>query len=251
MFYKALITISFDDGLISQYENAFPLFKSRNIPATVFINTFRVSRKGVMGILNSNRMNIEQLRELQNSGWEIGSHTVFHPYLTKVNRFRLVYELKESKRWLSSRGFIVETISYPYGDYNEKVTEIAKRYYKIARIGGSKTYVGYKPQDIIDRFNYQGIRITKFTTVNQIKKWVDLAIEKKEWIHFNLHNVAENKKKSQMVEVDISMTNLERIILYISSLSRDGLLEPVTFYKGFEKYKELIKEYLMSGTSLA
>ncbi len=108
-----------------------------------------------------------------------------------------------------------------------------------------------KPQDIIDRFNYQGIRITKFTTVNQIKKWVDLAIEKKEWIHFNLHNVAENKKKSQMVEVDISMTDLETIILYISSLSRDGLLEPVTFYKGFEKYKELTKEYLMRGTSLA
>jgi len=235
MSYKALITFSFDDGHISQYEGAFPLFRTRNIPATVFINTFRVNRKGIW-LFGRNRMSIQQLRELQKVGWEIGSHTVFHPYLTKVNVFRLWYELKESKKWLLSKGFVVRSISYPYGDYNERVAKVAKKYYKIARIGGSKSYVGYGPKDVLGRFHFQGIGISRFITIDQIKKYIDLAIRRKEWIHFNLHKIVENKEREGG---DITISDLEKIILYIDIGARNGVLEAINFYDGYKKYREI------------
>ena len=69
---KILLTI--DDGLLSFYENAWPILKKRKIPFILFVNTREV------GLYNY--MNWSQILELYNSeNVEIGNHSHSHEYL--------------------------------------------------------------------------------------------------------------------------------------------------------------------------
>ena len=69
---KILLTI--DDGLLSFYENAWPILKEKKIPFILFVNTREVG--------SFNYMNWDQIIELNKSGnVEIGNHSHSHEYL--------------------------------------------------------------------------------------------------------------------------------------------------------------------------
>ena len=70
----------------------------------------------------------EELREMDASGVEIGSHTVTHQILTKVSGERLRYELRESRSRLESiLGRKVTLLGYPNGNHNRSVQKEAAR----------------------------------------------------------------------------------------------------------------------------
>ena len=67
-------------------------------------------------------MSWEQVRELADSGWEIGSHTRTHPHLTTLDDHQLEAELVRSRAELEEAlGRPCETIAYPYGDEDDRV----------------------------------------------------------------------------------------------------------------------------------
>ena len=74
-------------------------------------------------------MNIAQLRELSDNGFEIGSHGVTHSlqtadYMTKEKQ---VYEMQNSKKWLESiLDKKVTAYCFPAGYYNNELKKIAK-----------------------------------------------------------------------------------------------------------------------------
>ena len=73
---KILLTI--DDGLLSFYENAWPILKEKKIPFILFVNTREVG--------SFNYMNWSQIIELHKSGIvEIGNHSHSHEYLVDEN----------------------------------------------------------------------------------------------------------------------------------------------------------------------
>jgi hypothetical protein len=76
-------------------------------------------------------MNYDELEDLYRDGNEIGSHTHTHPHLTKLSDNELDFELKKSKALLDR--FKCRTLSYPYGEYNRKVIDHAKKFYIAAR----------------------------------------------------------------------------------------------------------------------
>ena len=66
-------------------------------------------------------MNWDEIKELQNAGMEIGSHTRTHPRLTEVDRERLKSEVAGSKKDLEDIiGMPVESFAYPYGLLDDK-----------------------------------------------------------------------------------------------------------------------------------
>lgn len=70
----------------------------------------------------------EQIRELDSSGVEVGSHTVTHPILTRISGEKLRYELRESRARLEDvLGHNVELLGYPNGDHNLSVQQEAAR----------------------------------------------------------------------------------------------------------------------------
>jgi peptidoglycan/xylan/chitin deacetylase (PgdA/CDA1 family) len=64
---KAVIVLTYDDGLNSQLNNAVPQLKAAHLKATFFI----------MGDANS--QTIPKWRALRKQGFELGNHTLYHP----------------------------------------------------------------------------------------------------------------------------------------------------------------------------
>jgi peptidoglycan/xylan/chitin deacetylase (PgdA/CDA1 family) len=69
----------------------------------------------------------DQVCELDRGGVEIGSHTVTHPILTRIDKQGLRYELCESKARLEAvLGRQVELFCFPNGDYDREVVREAE-----------------------------------------------------------------------------------------------------------------------------
>ena len=114
------IIISFDDGNVNQYTNALPLLKKYNFKATFFIFTSPIGR-------SKNYLSWEQVKELADSGLEIGSHGKYHRILTKINSQELSQEIVGSKEIIEKNlGKEINIFSFPFGAYNEKIIELIK-----------------------------------------------------------------------------------------------------------------------------
>ena len=74
------VAITFDDGYLEHYQNAFPLLKKYNVKATFFIPTGWVgtSTRGDM-------MSWAQIKEMSDAGMIIGSHAMTHPNLMNLS----------------------------------------------------------------------------------------------------------------------------------------------------------------------
>ena len=71
---KRKILLTIDDGLLSFYENAWPILREKNIPFILFVNTREVG--------SFNYMSWDQILELhKDSNVEIGNHSHSHEYL--------------------------------------------------------------------------------------------------------------------------------------------------------------------------
>jgi len=72
-------------------------------------------------------MSWAQVRDLVDLGWEVGSHTVTHPRLTRVSPDLRRLELEESRRGLEGvLGRPVTALAYPFGDADTDVVEAAR-----------------------------------------------------------------------------------------------------------------------------
>jgi peptidoglycan/xylan/chitin deacetylase (PgdA/CDA1 family) len=124
-----LISITFDDGYISQLKMAKTLAQL-GIRVTFFIITQLRSFEG-KPLLTIKEEYIAELTEMCH---EVGSHTATHKVLTDLDRFELEEELKNSKRYLEDViGNEVLGFAYPYGLYNLRVIQEVAKYYYYAR----------------------------------------------------------------------------------------------------------------------
>ncbi|MBL8298390.1 MAG: polysaccharide deacetylase family protein [Rhodanobacteraceae bacterium] len=83
------VVLTFDDGDLSNYTEAFPALLERGLSADFFVNPERVGRPGFCTWL--------QLREMADAGMSIQSHGMTHTYFTHLDRRALTDELRRSK----------------------------------------------------------------------------------------------------------------------------------------------------------
>lgn len=114
------VLITFDDGYLDNYENAYPILRRHSMTAAFFIIT---------GMLRSNmdRMSPEHIKEMAEAGMSFGSHTVSHRLLAELTAEEVQAELAESKTALESMiGMTVDAIAYPGGSYNSNILKIVQ-----------------------------------------------------------------------------------------------------------------------------
>lgn len=108
------ILITFDDGYIDNFQNAYPILKQHGMVATFFIITDK--------LWTEDRLNPERIVEMAQGGMSFGSHTVSHKRLGELASADLHDELAISKAVLESvLGKNVNAIAYPQGSYNDNV----------------------------------------------------------------------------------------------------------------------------------
>jgi peptidoglycan/xylan/chitin deacetylase (PgdA/CDA1 family) len=128
--------VTFDDAYRSVLQLARPIMDELGVTGTVFVPTDWAGKSepmrwdGVYQWLDGPHkdemlcMDWDQLRELAEAGWEIGSHTCSHPYLTAIKDDRLSAELRDSRLAVERElGRPCRSIAYPYGDVDERVIE--------------------------------------------------------------------------------------------------------------------------------
>lgn len=114
------VVLTFDDGNLDQYQNAFPILKKYNYPAIFFINTDPIGRGG--------KMTWPEINEMFLAGMTIGSHTLSHPNLTKIKNNQLERELTKSKFILEQKlNTKINHFAYPGGSYNDQVIKAAQK----------------------------------------------------------------------------------------------------------------------------
>ena len=109
-----MVAITFDDGFASDYVVAAPELASRGMKATSFINPIQVDQEG--------RVSVDQLRELQTSGWEIGSHGMQHEDLTLLPKEEVLYDIIDAVVWFAVNDFgTIKSFATPFGAFNDDV----------------------------------------------------------------------------------------------------------------------------------
>jgi peptidoglycan/xylan/chitin deacetylase (PgdA/CDA1 family) len=128
----SVVSLTFDDAYEDQWRYAVPLLRSHHMNATMYVIT--ADSDGPYPCC----MSWAQLRTLQAQGDDIGSHTISHPYLTKLAPAQVRRQVCGSRRDMVSRGIDdPESFAYPYGSYNRADERVAARCgFTIARQGG-------------------------------------------------------------------------------------------------------------------
>jgi peptidoglycan/xylan/chitin deacetylase (PgdA/CDA1 family) len=133
-----VLAVTFDDAFASVRDYAAPILARHGVPATVFAPTAFMDGGADLewpGIAHWKQsafarelaaMDWTDLRALSDAGWEIGSHTRTHPYLTTLNDAALREELVASReRCAQALERPCRSIAYPYGDVDARVAEAA------------------------------------------------------------------------------------------------------------------------------
>ena len=133
-----VVAITFDDAYRSVHRVAWPIMRRRGLVGTVFVPTDfpgterPMSWKGIDHWADGPHasdmvpMSWDELRELRDAGWEVGSHTCSHPHLTSLDDPELARQLRESREVCEEKmGEACASIAYPYGDVDERVIRVA------------------------------------------------------------------------------------------------------------------------------
>jgi len=141
---KLKISITFDDGFSDNLYYAAPMLVEKSIPFTVFVTSDNVKYNKNKYL---NRKELYELSQLPNV--TIGSHGMTHRSLNSIKDVELKNELVGSKIFLEDViGKEVISISYPSGEYDNKVIQCAKDVGYI--IGGtSKFDINNKIKDLM------------------------------------------------------------------------------------------------------
>lgn len=117
----AVLTV--DDGYKTFKTGALPLLKKYDFKATLFVNTETVG--------GSSYLNWDDLKEISNSGIEIGNHTHSHAYFLNYEE-AIRYKNFESDVMKAQNLFQKHlnvkpvTFAYPYGEYDEAMKKTVK-----------------------------------------------------------------------------------------------------------------------------
>ena len=208
---RGVISIVFNDGLQGQFDNAFPLMNARGINATFYVATdlLRESTN------NSSFMDINELKTLQASGSEIGSHGKTHSAdFTTLSDDQIREECNLSKQFLQSNGFSVNNFAFPYGNTNDHINSIISQYYRSGRTAYSDSHIMPFPYTKFNLTSYDA-ETGGSSVLNDLRSLVDNVTAEKGWVIVFFHNVVPIKNISPWI--DTSTYDFANFLDYVVS----------------------------------
>ena len=113
------IVLTFDDGYKDNYTEMLPILEAHGMTAVIYVITNELGQK--------NYLKLEELKDMERRGLEIGSHTSDHLPLTSLDKIPQRRQLRESKIYLEWSGLEpICSLSYPNGAFNSELEEILR-----------------------------------------------------------------------------------------------------------------------------
>jgi peptidoglycan/xylan/chitin deacetylase (PgdA/CDA1 family) len=125
------VVLTFDDGYIDFYYNAYGILRTYGMSATVFVITGLVGQPAYL--------TWPQIQEMQGSGLiHFGAHTVHHYNLPSVSPDTAFNEIQESKKVLQDHlGVPINFMAYPNGATNSQIVSLVQ---KAGYVGAAGTW---------------------------------------------------------------------------------------------------------------
>jgi len=126
------VLLTFDDGYENLLTNVHPLLCELKFPYTVFLVSEKIGKTNdwviAEGYEPTPLLSWDHIREMQTSSYaRFEAHTATHPRLADLPASQARIELQSSKEKLEQQlQRPMTTLCYPYGSYNDAVTEIAR-----------------------------------------------------------------------------------------------------------------------------
>jgi len=207
---KPAVVICFDDNLDNTYTVAYPLIKSKNMRASVYVTSSWHNE--------ANHMTTAQLQELNNNGWVIGNHSATHPDFTTLTEAQILTELQTCEALLTGIGLSANTkhVAYPGGKYDVDTLAAMVTY-------GAKT--GRSVDQIISDYDYlypyelNAWAVAATQSVNTIKAFIDTIILNNAVGILLFHGLVE----SGATNYQWTIANFTEIINYIETLGLQTL----------------------------
>jgi peptidoglycan/xylan/chitin deacetylase (PgdA/CDA1 family) len=130
---KGMVGLTFDDGYDDFLHTALPILEKFTFSATLFVVAGMLGRENDWEHYYDPRprrrlLEAADLREVAERGVEIGSHSMRHTRLTKLNPESMESEVAGSRRLLGEvLGEAVEGFAYPYGTLGDAAVQAVRR----------------------------------------------------------------------------------------------------------------------------
>jgi len=164
LFSTPIVVITFDDAHPSVYGFAFPTMR-RMDSAWAATHFFPASYAAQGATFTS-----AQEREMEMAGWETGGHGVTHENLSSIPLDSVERQVKGDFDFLVANGLTHESFAYPFGNYNDTVKAIVKKYFHNIRTSHDFDYLAG-----IDRTELGYYAVKSGCTANDIIARVEQA----------------------------------------------------------------------------
>lgn len=159
------VLLTFDDGYLDNYEEAFPILQENGFKGTFFVVSEFIDqgREGYM--------NWSMIEEMSRAGQRIESHSRTHPDLTSKDRDGLVWEILGAQETIAAHiGYRPRYFCYPGGTYNEATIQVLRE----LDYWGAVTTENGSWHGFNNRFEWQRIRMRNTTTLEEFSRLIDL-----------------------------------------------------------------------------
>jgi peptidoglycan/xylan/chitin deacetylase (PgdA/CDA1 family) len=208
------VVLTFDDGYESLLTNATPILEKFKFSATIFLLTGAVGKKTYAEFNtqqiafpdNDRPLSWSQLRTMEDSGWDVQSHSHNHYIHNIISESALEKEMRNSKDEIEyNLQRKVAFYCYPFGSYNTKCLQLLKTV-------GYKAAFSVHPgmaKDNSDIRRLPRIEINRYTDLDCFKRKVETGFDG------NL-----NKLKSSFKYAVYKNTRLKDALKYIYDLRK-------------------------------
>jgi peptidoglycan/xylan/chitin deacetylase (PgdA/CDA1 family) len=199
-----LVSIDFDDGYQSMYDNGLPIVDAAGLKSTQYIITQNVG--------TDSYVTLDEVLQMYNNGHEIGVHTRTHPNLTTVSQGQMTDEIVGAKQDLISWGIMPTTLAYPYGGYSPAVEAVVQgaglRGARDSDLGYNSsgfglTFGGPLYHDTLPLVLWsEAAEMDMNTTLSDITSEIDYAVANNLWLIILFHRVDETDPCCASISVD-------------------------------------------------
>lgn len=125
------VVITFDDGYQDLVEYALPVLRSVGFTAHFFLVAGQVGSNGAWDRESYHwefpLFDWDTARVIDAEGFEIGAHTMTHPWLAQIDHESRRREITESRQVIEEQlGREIRHFAYPFGSYDESVRSIVE-----------------------------------------------------------------------------------------------------------------------------
>ncbi len=201
---SGVVSIAFDDGKQATVVGN-NIMKKYGFAGTAFID------QKVLG--QDNFMNQQDVDQLSNDGWDIAGHAYLYDLYQKPAS-DIEQIMSATSQYLQSHSYKGANLySYPNGRITENILLSVQTNFDFGfNINGWNNVTSY-----VSPYNINRRSIDKYTTVDQIKQWIDIAKERKEWLIITFHTLDVNS----ITDENYSPAQFEEVCEYLKKSGID------------------------------